>query len=81
MTLIVQSNVELKVGYVKHNAGKNIRKLSYSGYNLTNYNSKKGHKEVNLAPYNILTSVYKTAKSERRGFGIAEKCCKWILTW
>ena len=52
MTSIVQSNVELKVGCVKHNAGKNIRKLSYSGYNLTHYSSKKGYEEVNLAPYN-----------------------------
>ena len=52
MTSIVQSNVELKVGCVKHNAGKNIRKLLYSGYNLTNYSSKKGYEEVNLAPCN-----------------------------
>ena len=49
---IVQSNVELKVGCVKHNAGKNIRKLWYYGYNLTNYNSKKGFEEVNLTPFN-----------------------------
>ena len=52
VTSIVQSYVELKVGCVKHNAGKNIRKLSYSGYHLTNYSSKKGYEEVNLAPYN-----------------------------